>query len=411
MTGEIAVQEQGTNGAALLKQLMAEYYGKLPFDGDTFSAMPVVLKPHYLQQMDRLCQILNKVLVRIVSAYFTDDRIREIYNLDEELESILKVAQEKPYSIGLYRPDILQDENGQARICEIGARYPINGWMITYYLNLICSDHRVMPENELQAVPGQLEFLQTLFNAFDAAEPLVLVHDNEKGTEVFNLLHEFSKKGLSSLSASPADLKLQHGDITLHDKAVSQFILEMDREELRKFSPDVLHHIIRSGNYLNDVRTLILVHDKRVLAVLYDEFIMADYLSADDNQFLRPFLIPTFTLNQPARRQEIIHSKHNWLLKQNSGGRGIDIYVKDECEPEVWASIVNERWTEYMLQRYVPQQTFNYLNNRGINIVGMLLCYNDRSFGPGLFRGAAGCVVNVHNGRAVIFPPMVLKIS
>jgi hypothetical protein len=408
MTRELFYPDQATDGT-LLKQLMTQYYGKLPFEGDTFSAVPVVVKPHYLAQMDRLCQVLNGALVNIVSAYFTDERIRAIYDLDEEMESILRVAAEMPYTVGLYRPDLLQDENGQARICEIGARYPINGWMISYYLNLICSNSEVMPRKELQAVPGQLEFLQTLYDTFNASKLIILVHDNEKGTEVFNLLNEFGKKGLSSISASPTDLKLHNGQVTLNNKAVSQFILEMDREELRKFSPDVLHHIIHSGTYFNDVRTLILVHDKRVLAALYDESIMADYLSEEDYLFLRPFLIPTFTLSEAVRREEVIHSKQNWLLKQNSGGRGIDIYVKDECTSQTWANVVDNRWPEYMVQQYVQQQQFDYMQSPDINIVGMLLCYNDRSFGPGLFRGAAGCVVNVHNGRAVIFPPMVLK--
>jgi hypothetical protein len=408
MTKELFYPEQATDGT-LLKELMTQYYGKLPFEGDTFSAVPVVVKPHYLAQMDRLCQVLNRALVNIVSAYFSDKRIRAIYDLDEEMESILKVAAEMPYTVGLYRPDLLQDENGQARICEIGARYPINGWMISYYLNIICSNSEVMPREELQAVPGQLEFLQTLYDTFNASKLIILVHDNEKGTEVFNLLNEFDKKGLSSISASPTDFKLHNGQVTLNNKAVSQFILEMDREELRKFSPDVLHYIIRSGTYFNDVRTLILVHDKRVLAALYDESIMADYLSEEDYLFLRPFLIPTFTLSEAAKREEVIHSKQNWLLKQNSGGRGIDIYVKDECTPQTWANVVDNRWPEYMVQQYVQQQQFDYMQNPDVNIVGMLLCYNDRSFGPGLFRGAAGCVVNVHNGRAVIFPQMVLK--
>jgi hypothetical protein len=175
MTRELFYPDQATDGT-LLKQLMTQYYGKLPFEGDTFSAVPVVVKPHYLAQMDRLCQVLNRALVNIVSAYFTDERIRAIYDLDEEMESILRIAAEMPYTVGLYRPDLLQDENGQARICEIGARYPINGWMISYYLNLICSNSEVMPRKELQAVPGQLEFLQTLYDTFNATESVIWGH-------------------------------------------------------------------------------------------------------------------------------------------------------------------------------------------------------------------------------------------
>jgi hypothetical protein len=284
--------------------------------------------------------------------------------------------------------------------------------MLTYYLNLAVSNPEVIEQRELQAVPGQQDFVDSLYHIFDANEPLVMVHDNEKGTEIFNLLNEFSKKGLSALFASPADLEIENGLVELRGKVVSQFIFEMDREELRKFPPDVLYHIIRNGVYFNDVRTLILVHDKRILAVLYDDDIMADYLSVEEHQFLKPFLIPTYTLNESEKRGEIINSRQNWLIKQNSGGRGVGIYVKDECTPETWAKIINEQWPEYMVQQYVDQQQFTYPCNPDdspVSLVGMLLCYNDHSFGPGLFRASAACVVNVHQGRAVIFPPMVLR--
>jgi hypothetical protein len=408
-TAEIFDLKESVHDGALLKKLFTEYFGGLPFKGeDSFSHIPVVVKPHYLSQMEHLCSVLNKALVKVVSAYFTDERIRAIYNLDIELENILKVAAEKEYRVGLYRPDILQDVNGQAKICEIGARYPINGWMLSYYLTQAVSNPDVIEQRELQAIPGQQDFVDTLYHIFDAREPVVMVHDKEKGTEVFNLLNEFRKKGLDSLSASPVDFELDNGEVKLNGIAVSQFILEMDREELRTFSPDVLHHIIRNGNYFNDVRTLILVHDKRILAVLYDDAIMADYLAADEHQFLKSFLIPTYTLNSLEKREEIIQSKQNWLIKQNSGGRGIGIYVKDECTPESWAVIIEEQWPEYMAQLYIDQQQFTY-NLEKVSLVGMLLCYNDHSFGPGIFRASAECIINAHEGRAVILPPMVLR--
>ncbi|QNN42191.1 hypothetical protein [Pedobacter roseus] len=98
------------------------------------------------------------------------------------------------------------------------------------------------------------------------------------------------------------------------------------------------------------------------------------------------------------------------MLKRNSGGRGIDMYVKSDCETAVWSDIIAKQWPEYMVQEYVPQRWFKYSNGPDktlINLVGMLLCYNNRSFGPGLFRGSAESVVNVHQGRGVIFPAMM----
>lgn len=398
----------------LLKTRLASHYSghrNSASHSYNYEPAPVLVKPAYLLQMAHLCTVLNKALTAVVNAYFKDERIRAIYGLDATLEQILQIASERPYATGLYRPDLVIDHTGQPRICEIGARYPINGWMLSYYLNLTCSEADIVDPEIAIPVPGIGDFIDTLYDFFDAATPLALVHDNEKGTEVYNLLAEFEKKGKRYIDVSPANVSVKDGRIYAADTEVTDVILEMDREELRKFDPAVLAHIIRYGNYINDVRTLILVHDKRILAVLYDAAIMADHLQAADYVFLRQFLIPTFPLNSEARRAEMITSPKNWLVKETSGGRGIGIYIKNETTPEAWADIVNNEWRRYMVQEYVDQPFFDLEGtiNEPMNIVGMLLCYNDRSFGPGLCRGSSANIVNAHCGRAAIFPTMILS--
>ncbi|QXU40944.1 hypothetical protein [Pedobacter sp. D749] len=407
MTGEL-IEEQTICSRETLNELLMKHLGEIPCNGaDSFSPVPVAVNRGEIVRMEELCQVLNKALTSVVRAYFSDERIRAIYNFDERLNNILSIANAQPYEVGMYRPDFLQAEDGSIKICEIGARYPINGWMLSYYLNVISEDSSLPL---LEAVPHQRDFINTIFDRFNNREPIVLVHEKEKGTEVFYLLNEFSKQGLNYISASPAQLSCQNGELMLQDKAVNQFILEMDREELRNFDPEVLKLIISKGNYFNDVRTLILVHDKRILAVLYNEVIMRDYLSEEEYLFLRSFLIPTYALHTAEKRIEVSNSSLNWVLKRNSGGRGIDMYVKSDCEAAVWSDIIAKQWPEYMIQQYVPQRWFKYDTGSEkslINLVGMLLCYNNRSFGPGLFRGSAESVVNVHQGRGVIFPAMM----
>ncbi|WP_025146359.1 hypothetical protein [Pedobacter jeongneungensis] len=407
MTGEL-VEGQSICSRDALNELLMKHLGEIPCNGaDSFSPVPVAVNRKEIARMEELCLVLNKALTSVVNAYFADDRIRAIYNFDERLNHILSIANAQPYEVGMYRPDFLQAEDGSIKICEIGARYPINGWMLSYYLNVITEDSRLPL---LEAVPDQRDFINTIFGRFNSNEPIVLVHEKEKGTEVFYLLNEFSKQGLDHASASPSQLTCQNGLIMLHGKPVNQFILEMDREELRNFDPEVLKLIIKQGNYFNDVRTLILVHDKRILAVLYSEEIMKNYLSEEEYRFLRSFLIPSYALYTAEKRAEVSNSPLNWVLKRNSGGRGIDMYVKSDCEAAVWTDIIAKQWPEYMIQQYVPQRWFKYgidSDKTMINLVGMLLCYNNRSFGPGLFRGSAESVVNVHQGRGVIFPAMM----
>ena len=100
-----------------------------------FASVPVVVTAAYLQQLAALGRVLEKALRAIVERYFDDERIRAIYSLPRELEAILRLAHRRrndvPYRIGFFRPDFVYDRDGMPRICEIGARYPLNGWMIS----------------------------------------------------------------------------------------------------------------------------------------------------------------------------------------------------------------------------------------------------------------------------------------
>jgi hypothetical protein len=384
--------------------LFTAYFGESSgVDSNFFANSSVVLTSDYNRQMIRLCSVLNKACNAIVINYFKDDRIRNYYQLDQELEAILKKADKKVYNQGFYRPDFLYDLNNQAKICEIGARYPLNGWMISYYLKLMNSE---LDESGFGTKDSKLKNL--IEDLYDELAPLgnaILVHDDEKGTEIFYLQKELAKRGLELISAKPQDLKLLNDAIHVNGHAASQFILEMDREELKKINPEVMDRIIDKNSYFNDIRTLILIHDKRVLAVMYDAEIMSDYLSADDYGFLQDYLIPSFVITNPNECETFIHSNQNLILKLNSGGRGIGAYVKKDCTSKEWEMIIRENWNDYLIQHFVDQKEFQDVeNNRHIHLVGMLLCKDEQTYGSGLFRGSDESVVNVHQGRALIYP-------
>jgi len=356
--------------------------------------------------------VLHEAIQKIVSNYFTDERISNIYQLDDELETILKEAESFPYNVGMYRPDFIFDTNGQPKICEIGCRYPVNGWMFSYYTRLIFD--KLLPDNSnnWSELYENDSFISTIANDFDITKPLFYVHDLEGGTEAYQFFNELSKIGFTVKDISSKALNLKDDQLVVNGDVAEQFIIEMDREELKKIKPKIRKALLAS-KCLNDFRTLILVHDKRILSVLFDENIMSDYLNAHDYQFLQRFLIPSYILDSEEKRIEFINTSQNCLLKQNSGGRGIGIYVKNECSFEAWTSVISNQWSEYMLQEYVTQQEFNLRHNletKHINIVGMLLCYNHQSFGPGIFRGSSKSIINVHSG-GYILPTIIAEES
>jgi hypothetical protein len=397
------LSKKGVSYSDLILQLQ-EYFKEIPFKGEnTFLNVPMLVDPFQLKEFSRLSEVLNDVIKKIVLNYFSDKRIRKIYQLDDELESILRLAESNPYQVGMIRPDFVFDKSGQLKICEIGCRYPINGWMLSAYTRRIFN--KLLPSNDNGNLPEQTSFLSTISKDLDSSKKLFYVHDLEGGTEAYQFFDELKKQGFSVEDISLKDLKITNSKLTVKGETATQFVLEMDREELKKISPEVLQGLIDSKKCLNDIRTLILVHDKRILSVFYDEEIICDYINKEDHDFLKRFLIPSYTLDSEKRRNEVINSISNWVLKKNSGGRGIGIYVKNDCTPETWNNVVSNEWKDYMIQEYVDQKVFELEQDgktEAINIVGLLLFYNAQSFGPGIFRGSSQSVINVHNGGYVL---------
>lgn len=388
------------------KQLVIEYFkNNSDLSGDCFANSSIKLSSEYNKQMNRLCSILNKACKAIVLNYFEDERIRTYYQLDEELETLLKKSNNKSYNQGFYRPDFVYAKNNQAKICEIGARYPFNGWMISYYLTVI-SNQLNGQKVEVNSKETNLNTLiHDLYNQFTPNKKVAFVHDDEKGTEIFFLQKELAKLNIELISVRPQDLIIVKDSICVNGEPISEFILEMDRQELKKIRPDVIDKLIEQNSYFNDIRSLILIHDKRVLAVMYDAQIMKDYLNAADYDFLKEYLIPSYVILDPADCETFINYDQNLILKLNSGGRGIGAYVKNDCTKEDWSTIIRENWDKYVIQHFVDQKEFNDTeNNRQIHLVGMLLCKDDKTYGSGLFRGSDESIVNVHQGRALIYP-------
>lgn len=302
-------------------------------DSEQLAAMPVLVTPTYLARLDRLNQLLDKVLRAIVEHYFDDPRIRSVYALPAPMEAILRLASARPYRVGWYRPDLVHDVDGQPRVCEIGARYPLNGWMVSKHAAEALAPYAAAAG--LGEVTGH-GFIDALCSRYRPGETVAMLHAREAGTEIFLLAEALRERDIGFLSVSPAVIELEDGGLRAAGRTIDHVILEMDRSELPSIPGKVLRHLTETGSYFNDVRTLILVHDKRVLAVLWDDAIRQDLLSADEAEELRTFLIPSWTIGDAGGCEMLLARDEDMIAKRSSGGRGIDALVRRECSEAAW---------------------------------------------------------------------------
>jgi len=374
-----------------------------------FATVPAVVDASHLSALKRLAQLLDGALRAIVERYFEDSRIRAIYRLPETLDRILRQTRGKPYNIGLYRPDFIYDKDGQPRICEIGSRYPLNGWIVSrlaaeaYDQAAECLGLRTQIE--------QFTFVSDLLNLHPPGSTVAMVHEREAGTEIFYLRDAMRRQGTEFLQVAPGSLSTMGGRLSVDGRLIDRAILELDRSELPKIADDALAALINSEAYFNDVRTLVLVHDKRVLAVLCNEEIMRDCLPDADLAELHQYLIPSWAPASPEEAEIVLSQPENLIAKRSSGGRGLGTVVRGDSDLTLWKSLVSDHWADYMFQPYLQQLEYLSPEHESdqslIHLVGMQLCWNATSYGIGVFRGSDQAVINLHQDRGRLYPAFV----
>lgn len=380
--------------------------GEAPIPLSAFSPVPVTVAPSHTAELRRLARILDAALRAIVARYFDDPRIRAIYRLPDALERVLHLARAAPYRVGCTRPDFVYDRDGQPRICEIGARYPLNGWMVSAFAaRAFAADAARLglhPPTELAT------FLPALVDGLAPGDTVAVLHEREAGTEIFGLRAPLAARGVAFVDAPPSRLGVMDGRPALDGVALRRVFLELDRSELPGIREDVLAALIGQGACINDVRTIVLVHDKRVLAVLHDEAIMRDCLPADDYAALRPYLIPTWAPTCDADAEVLLARPENLIAKRNSGGRGVDACVRAACDEATWRDLVRSQWPDYVFQPYLAQRAFTAPDTgEKVHLVGMQLCRDGESHGPGVFRSSNERVINLHQQRGRLHPALV----
>ena len=175
---------------------------------------------------------------------------------------------------------------------------------------------------------------------------------------------------------------------------IDHFILEIDQNCLcNEMDREILLHILKYRTHMNDIRTILLVHDKRLLAVLTDGSIMRDYVCGRDVELLQKYIIKTYVLGEcPGVVSEAllrlpshntggsggsVEDRSGWLLKPRGGGKGVGILFGKDCclspgsgtdttdiDRKAWDDVVGDNPSgsgSYVIQPHVSQSHFHVL--------------------------------------------------
>jgi hypothetical protein len=376
-------------------------------------ATPMIVDANSNRQFKIVYESLMNVTRRICLNYLNDSELQKIIPLPKKAKSLLRACSHI-YHMGTLRPDFLIDKDGNFFINEINARFPTNGYFISYSANAALSEMKIWKEKgisalkELKDAPSALERIVSDTLVLKVAEPdwdiaLYREHALSNGQNI-NYVHPYLLKP-----------KGQH--IHLNQKFPKSFILELRQHEILDYFSSSFVSALQNYPHLNDIRTILIGHDKRLLAALSKKSILRRYAEESERRIICPHLIETLEINGTDNlTKKIRANKNDWVLKHALLGKGNRVYIGCEISDEKWIDACADASNgEFVAQRYVLQKDFSvyipHLGIRSVKLSGMLLGSDGRFISQGVYKGIDSDPTRLWQSTLFILPAIKDRLS
>lgn len=318
-------------------------------------ARPLLLEDDRVQQLLEVQQLLLQALQGLLEA---SEETADYLGLTGRARDQLRRASQRPLRLGCVRPDVIWDADGRPWICEINARFAVNGFLVSAYL----ADQFSLLTPHRPACDGE-----SIRSALRLAPGSVIVKGREPGWDI----HQLSQEHHAPIGAHcPGD--------------AAEVVLELHQDELVELAD------VPAMPYWNDLRTQWLGHDKRMLGRLADPGVTQRWLGAKAER-LAAAIIPTRPVSEDADQDSV--------LKPNRSGKGAGLVFGADKPLEQWRKVLREAPREWVVQPVRESVCWE-----GERLVATLLSRDQQSLGLGIVRASAERVVNVSGGGRILFP-------
>lgn len=260
-----------------------------------------------------------------------------------------------------------------------------------------------------------------------APENLRLVPDNEAplGYKLCCLAPSWSSSSSpppSTSAVAPTPALFSYGGEIVEE--IERVGLELHQDELFSLPWDVLRAV--ALRCFNDLRTVLLVHDKRMLGLVRDELdslVARSVLSEAQADVLRHGIPETLLPGSSAIREllricadEAPDLRCEYLLKPIRGGKGAGIMFGDELSASEWIAHLQRLQNAaepapgrptWVVQRLVKQRSYDVVFGSPAKssrrpLIGTYHVVNGELLGFGTWRAGPGRICAVSNGAAWI---------
>jgi len=373
-----------------LEDLNKNYYRQFTYD------MPLFIGVDSNRNMQFIQQCMVKCIRHMALNY---ELYRELMPIDGRAKEILNICNKYPYRPGTYRTDFIITPDNQIKLIEITCRFALNGFIRSGFVNAWAEQFAA--EHSLQTQHRYPSFFDDLKIYFGNNSRIILLK-NDAFNEGKYAKALFSNSGYE-VNVLELDQLVDNNDLLKSSVCITQ----MRHDELFTL-PDATIHAMMQGCLLNDFRTVIIPHDKRFFALLYNDTFRTDALGQDLASQFKQYLTPTYTPHtHPDLWKSLPEDEKNvWIIKPTVLGMGLGIFTNHSISRNEWKAALEQcDVNDTVFQPYLEQRRLDGTINTEIRtmdyVAGTLLFFQDNFYGPGMFRASTHPVTNQGDDRKI----------
>lgn len=316
---------------------------------------PIYSPPHRVIEMQTTCVTAQVAFSAIIKEWWSNKEFQTYIPLAPKIERVLrKLDSLRPYShVGLFRPDILipDSEREATKICEINARFMFNGFFMSALLSQASEELDFAEGFEGGMTVNKIcRYFDSLM---DKSKPVVVLI--KKGLKDLHCLTLFANYYPNVRLVDPFELRLIPSPTSPSGVAVTdnigiieQFMLELHQDEIEALDEELLLEI---GKVCwNDLRTIFLAHDKRMLGLIRKELhwlLQWGKITPEQGAILENGLAETYTPMDKmwgwVSDRTVPGEKNNWVLKKCLSGKGDGMLFGRDLDEKAWKEFLNNQ--------------------------------------------------------------------
>ncbi len=351
---------------------------------------PIIISKSHNIKLERLQKIMYKLIQEFVTNY---SKYKHLMPVEENIENIIRVFNEKKFKIGSYRTDFVYNQENDVKIIEITCRFALNGMFLSALMNEIALDYKEKHLEKTEVQNPYHNIYKHLNEYIKDTNSVCILKGADTKNESKIYTDIFERMGMTVTQIKPNDLE-QYKEL-LSDSFV---ISELSFDEITAISQENIRFLSKL-NLINDFRTIFLIHDKRFFSVIGKKELQENALTAAEISEFEDFYIPTYTATEnPEIWNHAKLNKDEWILKHRALGKSQKIYAGLVTEPQEWKSLFTDSdLKDLVLQKWIPQKRiFGKIKEEKFEdyVTGTLLFFDDNYYGFGDFRTSSHPVTN-----------------